>query len=178
MATFTQWLKEQEGREGDPVGWFAQFWRDLEGKPRLSAVHSVTKHLEDRNLFQLTPGLTEAHDAALAEYRHQREAVMRPVPQERGLAGQAVDRATEAGLAAAAKHAQPEQVQGELFSAELVSDKPQLDRIEAKLDEIRAHLGLAVTADRIASGPVTMASWSLDWGGWFAQADLAAVPDE
>jgi hypothetical protein len=81
MATFVQWLKDQEKREGDPVGWFACYWRDLEDKPRLSSPASIAKHLEDRGLFQSVNGLTEAYDATLAEFRAARAgSPLRPVP--------------------------------------------------------------------------------------------------
>jgi hypothetical protein len=192
MGTYVQWLKEQEHRENDPVGWFAQFWRDLPDKPRLSAPASISKHLEDRDLFRLTPGLTEAHDTALSEYRKQREQTVRAVateagvqvPQgepEQGLAGQAVQRATEAAVQAAQAHmpGYGQQVQGELFSAqEAHPETGQLDRIEHMLKMIMQHLGLAITADRIASGSITYTSWQPeDWDAMYRVADLSAVPD-
>ena len=72
--TFVSWLHDQEQRE-DSIGWFAQYWAGLGEKPRLSAHESVRKHLNDRHLLSgegAQPGLAEAFDTALAEYRQQR----------------------------------------------------------------------------------------------------------
>jgi hypothetical protein len=195
-GTYVAWLKEQETREQDPVGWFAQFWRDLPDKPRLHAPHSITKHLEERDLFRLTPGLTEAHDAALAEYRKHRERTVRSVASEagvqvpddqqpeRGLAGQAIDSATEKAVAAAQRHMpdggqqalQGVQITGQGQSQPLAvrfedstSVADRLDRIEHLIREMIRVFGLRIEELGFSAA---------DWDRMYQAADLAAVPDE
>lgn len=121
MVSFVGWMKDQEKREQDPVGWFAQFWRDRE-HPRLSSPASIAKWLEDQGLFQSTPGLTEAYDATLAEWRKLRAQVVHDTAAQAGVQlpehspqfvqeqlpmpgpAEAVARATAAGVAAGAAH--------------------------------------------------------------------------
>jgi len=155
MTSFVQWLHDQEKREGDPVGWFAVFWKNLDGKPRLSSPASIAKYLEDNQLFQDTNGLTEAYDATLSEYRKFRagivhsaasaEGIQLPLPEhqpgeeppEQGLAGQAVARATEAAVQAA-------QGRGITISTPVTDGMSQLDHIEAKLDDVMSALAYAL----------------------------------
>ena len=203
MATFVTWLKDQEKREGDPVGWFARFWRDLEGKPRLSAVASVTKHLEDRHLFEQVHGLTEAHDATLVEYRAHRAGTVRAVAQDagvqlplpehqpgaeeppRGLAGQAVDRATAAAQEAAQARGfiTADQMQqgvispapsvtitgGSPTAADLASLQMLLGAALRKLERIERAMGLATDED---DGALPA---ELPWSAWYEQAAVFAT---
>jgi hypothetical protein len=73
MATFRTWLSAQEKRE-DQVGWFACYWRDLEGTPRLSSPSSIGDHLRQRGLFEQQAGLAEAYDAVTEAFRAHRAA--------------------------------------------------------------------------------------------------------
>lgn len=180
MVSFVGWMHDQEKREGDPVGWFARYWRDLDGKPRLSSPASIAKYLEDNQLFQSVNGLTEGYDRTLAEFRAVRAgSPLHPVPDQpqgvqdqlplespqepaQGPAGLAVAQATEAGLAAAQAHAQPHQ--------EIITLTPatgsQLDRIEAKLDRLIIGLGLAVAVEP---------DDQLAWSQWYEQAVVFAT---
>lgn len=204
MTTFAGWLADQRKRD-DAVGWFARYWRDLPETPRLSSPASIGSHLEDRTTKpgqnkageRLPYGFTDpdggnyvrdAYDATLHEYRGVRaeivqsaaaaegvpvqpelplDGVQQPAePQPASLAGQAVERATAAAKAAAQRH--------------VPAGMTQLDRIEAKLDEIRLHLGLAITADQIASGSITYPEpviMGIDWAQWYAVADLSAAAE-
>jgi hypothetical protein len=183
MVSFVAWMHDQEKREGDPVGWFACYWRDLENKPRLSSPASIAKHLEDRGLFQSVNGLTEAYDRTLAEFRAVRAgSPLQPVPDQlpgvqdqlplpdaqepaQGPAGLAVTHAAEAGLAAAQAHAEPQQARvmtrGEL-AAGAMAEKTAIQRIEAKLDAIMDTLELAEPDE-------------LRWPDWYEQAAVYAT---
>jgi hypothetical protein len=209
MTTFVGWLRDQQKREGDPVGWFANYWDRLEGKPRLSSPASIAKHLEDRGLFQAQHGLTEAYDATLSEYRKIRAGVVKAAaaesgveipagmvqdqlpleqPQEaaqppgRSLAGQAVDRATDAAVQAAQAHGiiTPPQVAtgGTILPnrTEITGGRSQLDRIERLLamlcrqqERILMALGLAGDED---GGAVPA---QLPWSDWYEQAAVFAT---
>jgi hypothetical protein len=186
MASFVSWLKDQEKRDNDPVGWFACFWRDLEGKPRLSSPASIAKHLEDRDLFQSTQYLTEAYDATLSEYRKVRAGIVQaaaseagvPLPEhqpgtevqgelELGLAGQAVQNATNAAMEAARAHKARTEAQ---------APATQHDRIEAmlgvvlrKLERIERVMGLATDEDE---SPLPA---ELPWPDWYEQAAVYAM---
>jgi hypothetical protein len=126
--------------------------------------------------------LREAYDQVLHEYRQVRAQVvaaaqgiraapagdgqqalpgMEAVP---GGPGEAVERARQAGLAAA-RAARPAETQWRAGGPET-----QLDRIEARLDAIAGYLGLelGIRPDQISQ---------LDWAGWFAVADLNAEAD-
>ncbi len=81
MVTYSGWLKDQ-GKRQDAVGWFSRYWFGLEGRPRLSAVSSITEHLEARGLFQSVEHLTEAHDAAMKEYRQVRAGIVQAVQEQ------------------------------------------------------------------------------------------------
>ena len=137
----------------------------------------------------------DAYDATLHEYRQVRAEIAQSAaaadgvpgaeagaePQPASLAGQAVERATQAAQAAVQRHAAMSP--GVTISSSRITshEQSQLDRIEAKLDEIRLHLGLAITADRIADGPVTYPEDGLitgvDWAQWYAVADLSAAAE-
>lgn len=195
MVSFVSWMKDQEKSEGDPVGWFARFWRDLEGKPRLSSPASIAKYLEDKGLFQATNGLTEAYDATLGAYRAVRAGVVRdaaqadgvqlPLPEhqpgaaepERGLAGQAVDRATEAAVAAAQLHAggitSPPGMGSNVVitsgNAALGTSEALLAAIYRKLSRIEQFLGLETDED---GGAVPA---QLPWSNWYEQAAVYAT---
>lgn len=136
----------------------------------------------------------DAYDATLAEYRNVRAQIVQSVagvpddapeqpagPENRsqdvpGPAGQAVARATEAGKAAAAAHDNTSPGVTISSSRNTSYEPSQLDRIEAKLDGIRQHLGLASPAAAsfvFAEQPIM----SADWAAWFAQADLSAAAE-
>ena len=192
MASFVSWLKEQEGREQDPVGWFAVFWRERE-HPRLSSPASIAKWLEDQRLFETTPGLTEAYDATLAEYRKVRAEVVRdtasqagvqlPLPEhqpgaeepERGLAGQAVDRATQAAQEAAQAHGIGAgaiiATSGNLMNTQRaqMGTGAMLELILRKLEGIERVMGLATDEDD------TQLPADLPWSDWYDQAAVYAT---
>ena len=196
MVSFVQWMKEQEKREGDPVGWFACYWRDLDGKPRLSSPSSIARYLEDQGLFQSVNGLTEGFDATLAEYRHVREGVVRSTaqgagiqlpehgPQEPaeaqtpGLAGQAVAQATAAGLAAAERHAQrhgitatPDDLANRIVVTTGQPEGSPLDQIHWMLNAVYRKLERIERAMGLATdedGGAVPAQ--LPWSAWYEQA--------
>jgi hypothetical protein len=100
MATFTQWLDEQRDRQ-DAVGWFARYWKNLEGKPRLSSPSSIAQHLEDREAggfrdphiplpeadgsWCAGDQLREAYDATLKEYRAVRAQIVQSTAEAAGV---------------------------------------------------------------------------------------------
>lgn len=189
MVSFVSWMKEQEKREQDPVGWFARYWRDLE-HPRLSSPASIAKWLEDQGLFQSVNGLTEGYDTTLAEYRHVREGVVRDTaqgagitlpehgPQEpaeppgQGLAGQAVAHATQEGLAAAQAQIPlpdlPRRAQTGT-GAMLEEIRQSQARCAMMLGMIMGHLGLAVPPDGAEL------DGDLPWADWHQQAVVYAL---
>lgn len=192
MTSFVQWLKDQEKREHDPVGWFATYWRTLEDKPRLSSPASIAKHLEDRHLFESVNGLTEAYDATLSEYRKFRAGVVQGVAQEAGvqlqlpehgpqepaeppgpgLAGQAVAHATQEGLAAAqAQIPLPELPRRAQTGtgAMLEEIRQSQARCAMMLGMIMGHLGMAVPPDGAEL------NGDLPWAEWHQQAVVYAL---
>jgi hypothetical protein len=201
MTTFVQWLSDQRNRQ-DAVGWFACYWRDLEGKPRLSSPSSIATHLEDREApggFKdpAQPHLRDAFDATLKEFRDVRAQVVRPVPDPadeageagktpQGPAGEAVERATAAGLdaaaasrmqAAASIRADAGGITAPGIPANYItvsggsSTEALLAAIYRKLDRIERAMGLAADED----GGALPAD--LPWPQWYAEADLSAVPE-
>lgn len=207
MATFAQWLAEQKDRQ-DAVGWFSRYWKNLDGKPRLSSPSSIASHLEDRQApggfrdpaIQTPDGtvtgdqLRQAYDETLKEYRAVRAQIVQaaaaesgvPVPQGgaepvsgagaasgppepaqavSGPAGEAVQRASAAGVSAAERARQA--------AAARHSVDGDLARIEAKLDLVIKGLDLLCERagiDLNAYDP----QCTFDWAEWFEQADLAA----
>ena len=160
MTTYSGWLKEQKART-DAVGWFAKYWFALEGRPKLSAVSSITEHLESRGLFSSVEHLTEAHDAAMREYRQMRDGVARPVPsadnpgQQDTLPGmearddpltpgEIVERATAAGVEAGKKHSYP---LVDLTTGDVGSGQAILMAILKDLELVKLALGIARDED-------------------------------
>ena len=188
MVTYSGWLKEQKART-DAVGWFAKYWFSLEGRPKLSAVSSITEHLESRGLFQSVEHLTEAHDAAMKEYRRMRDGVVRSVQEQLPVGnsdtgdpagevrddpltpGQVVDRATAAGMAAARAH----QTLADLTAGDVGNAQAILLAILKDLELIKLALGIARDEDgAVVRFPpavaVAEAEEDCPWQQWYAEA--------
>jgi hypothetical protein len=189
MVSFVAWMKDQEKREGDPVGWFACYWRDLE-HPRLSSPASIAKYLEDQRLFENVNGLTEAYDATLSEYRKVRAGIVQdaaradgiqiPLPEHQpgepvepgagqpaSLAGQAVARATAAAQEAVQRHQVT--ITGQAGGTPVDQVEVMLGIIMRKLERIEAAMGLATDED---DGALPA---QLPWSDWYEQAAVFAT---
>jgi hypothetical protein len=155
MPTFSTWLYDQVNRS-DQAGYVAKTWRDLPQKPRLSSPLSIEKHLRDRGLWEAQEGLAEAWEVMMSEYRQQRlvaaaqEAGVTPEqfasrqPPLPGMSpGELVSSAAAAGTAAAAA----------------VTTHVSLASLDAKLDAICAHLGIAPAGE---PGPEPI-DWQAIW---------------
>jgi hypothetical protein len=186
MPTYSGWLKEQKART-DAVGWFAKYWFSLEGRPKLSAVSSITEHLEQRGLFASVEHLTEAHDAAMKEYREVRAGVMRPVADNTGqqdtlpgmevrddplTPGEIVDRATQAGVAAAKSHSYP---LVDLTTGDVGSGQAILMAILKDLELIKLALGIARDEEgAVVRFPPAVTPFEAEedfpWQQWYVEA--------
>jgi hypothetical protein len=153
MTTFSAWLTAQRDRT-DEVGFASRFWRDLPDRPRMSSPASIEGHLRQRGCFDAEQGLAQAWDSTMSEYRQQRiitsaaDAGVTLVPNSPGAV---VAAAAEAGRQAAAA----------------VTAHVSLASLDAKLDAICAHLGIAVP---VADGPVPL-DWQAIWDGAQAVAE-------
>lgn len=126
MATFTQWLAEQETRS-DQAGYIAQWYKSYEGnRPRMSSPVSVQRWLEKSDPQRWAEGGKEAWQVMLDEYRgHKADSHLQIV---RETPDQAI-----VTLGAINQH---------------------LQQVNLKLDLIAAHLGLGVFEDS-AGNPVS-----------------------
>jgi hypothetical protein len=195
VPTYSGWLKEQKGRT-DAVGWFAKYWFSLEGRPKLSAVSSITEHLESRGLFQSVEHLTEAHDAAMHEYREVRAGVMRPVADNPGqqdtLPGMETDQppkegafgipqqspgeiiaaATAAGVEAGKRHSYP---LVDLTAGDIGNSEAILIAILKDLELVKLALGIARDEDgavvRFPPAVTPFEHADFDWPVLYAVAD-------
>lgn len=88
MATFVQWMHEQELRQ-DAVGEFARWWFGQPDKPKVSSPPGVAREIEARN--QMTGEVQAGYDVTLKEYRAKRAQIAqatvqaetgRPVPPQ------------------------------------------------------------------------------------------------
>lgn len=198
MATFTQWLTGQTGRN-DPVGEFARYWKDLDRKPRLSSPASIATYLEDLEpggfrdssvSFHHAPTLRAAYDATLKEYRSERAQVAQAVVDSTGSpAGPSGDSSAEqaaAGLMDAVEQTQQAaQIQAAVpaSTAGVQPGQPGywsavIGRVEAKLDQIMTAMGLAYSPASTAGSirpddegaPYDGPFEAANWAQWWEQA--------
>jgi hypothetical protein len=169
MVTFSGWLKEQRDRS-DQVGWAAKYWRDLADTPKLSNPGNIERHMRDRGLFESQEGLAEAWEVTMTEYRQQRivasardagitpEQLAQPDPLP-GMPspGEIVASATQAGV---------------LAGARVPSPGVSLAGLDAKLNAILAHLGIAQPVM-----PVETPFEPIDWQAAWDAADHEAVAE-
>jgi hypothetical protein len=207
VTTFAGWLSEQRKREDAVGWFARYWRDLPEtprlSSPASIASHledRTTKPGQNKAGERLPYGFTDpeggvhvrdAYDQTLHEYRAVRAQIVQSAAQEDGLpagapeppagpqsaAGVAVAAATAAAQEAAARHPvtsgmiAPSQVTITHGSAALGTSEALLAAIYRKLSRIERAMGLESDED---GGQIPV---ELPWGAWYAQADLAAVPD-
>lgn len=160
MATFSSWLSGQISRE-DQVGWVARYWRDLDGKPRLSSPVSIEGHLRQRGLFESQDGLADAWTAVTGEYRQGR------------LVAAAADAGVTTEQLAASIERHPsgqEPLPGMDGLADVKPAPVTLEILDAKLDAICVALGITIPAGSVTAGMIGPDLPPIDWAALHAEA--------
>lgn len=189
MTTFTQWLEDQRKRE-DAVGWFARYWKDLDGRPRLSSPSSIAQHLEDREApggfrdpaITLSDGSTctgnqlrQAYDMTLKEYRDVRaQIVQAAVPGAQGqqdpLPGMETPQEPAQGLAG---QAVARAAAAGLAAAQAAQDRAIAGQVLAEAGNVPLMLQLILAKLERIEEALGLAE-PLPWDQWYEQAAVYA----